>query len=88
LWPILRGGHFLSRRVALRPFTVPIVQRDFYEILGVSRDASQRDIKRAFRRLARELHPDTNGQDLESEEKFKAMGEAYEVLSNPEQRRV
>ena len=44
---------------------------DYYEILGIGRDASDRDVKRAFRRLARELHPDINDHDPEAEEKFK-----------------
>jgi DnaJ-class molecular chaperone len=61
---------------------------DYYEILGVEREAAPADIKRAFRRLARELHPDVNGHDPEAEEKFKAAAEAYEVLSDPERRRV
>src|SRR5262245_21188025 len=62
--------------------------RDYYEVLGVDRDADAAEVKRAFRGLARELHPDVNGHDPEAEEKFKAAAEAYEVLSNPEQRRV
>jgi DnaJ-class molecular chaperone len=60
--------------------------RDYYEVLGVPRDASERDIKKAFRTLARELHPDVNAHDPEAEEKFKEAAEAYEVLSDPEQR--
>jgi DnaJ-class molecular chaperone len=62
--------------------------RDPYEILGVERDASQAEIKRAFRALARQLHPDVNDHDPEAEEKFKAAAEAYEVLSDPERRRA
>lgn len=61
---------------------------DYYETLGVGRDASQVEVKRAFRRLARELHPDVNGHDPGTEEKFKAAAEAYEVLSDPERRRA
>ena len=61
---------------------------DYYEILGVERDASAAEVKRAFRRLARELHPDVNAHDPEAEEKFKAAAEAYEVLSDPERRRT
>lgn len=61
---------------------------DYYETLGVGRDASQAEVKRAFRRLARELHPDVNGHDPGTEEKFKAAAEAYEVLSDPERRRA
>ena len=60
--------------------------RDYYEILGVSRDASDKDIKSAFRRLARELHPDVNPDDPTAEERFKEVAEAYEVLSDAEQR--
>jgi molecular chaperone DnaJ len=59
---------------------------DYYERLGVARDASEGEIKKAFRRLARELHPDVNGHDPEAEEKFKAAAEAYEVLSDRERR--
>ena len=62
--------------------------RDYYEILGVQRDANKAEVKTAFRRLARELHPDVNDHDPEAEEKFKAAAEAYEVLSDPERRRA
>ena len=61
---------------------------DYYEILGVRRDANKAEVKTAFRRLARELHPDVNDHDPEAEEKFKAAAEAYEVLSDPERRRA
>lgn len=59
---------------------------DYYERLGLARDASETEVKKAFRRLARELHPDVNAHDPEAEEKFKAAAEAYEVLSDPERR--
>src|ERR687887_2760645 len=62
--------------------------RDYYEILGVPRDAADADIKKAFRRLARELHPDVNDHDPAAEEKFKEAAEAYEVLADPEKRAI
>src|SRR5918999_3287046 len=61
--------------------------RDPYEVLGVGRSAGEPEIKKAFRRLARELHPDTNTEDPGAEEKFKEAAEAYEVLSDAERRR-
>ena len=62
--------------------------RDYYETLGIDRDANRAEVKTAFRRLALELHPDVNDHDPEAEEKFKAAAEAYEVLSDPERRRA
>jgi molecular chaperone DnaJ len=62
--------------------------RDYYEVLGVPRGAQDTEIKKAFRRLARELHPDVNAHDPEAEEKFKEAAEAYEVLSDAERRRL
>ncbi len=61
-------------------------KRDYYDVLGVSRDAGDGEIKKAFRRLARELHPDVNSHDPAAEEKFKEAAEAYEVLSDSERR--
>ncbi len=59
--------------------------RDYYEILGVSRDATESEIKKAFRRRARETHPDVNGSH-DAEEQFKLINEAYDVLSDPQRR--
>jgi len=64
-----------------------VTDRDYYEILGVSRDASEEDIKKAYRRLALKYHPDRNPGDKEAEERFKEITEAYEVLSDPQKRR-
>jgi molecular chaperone DnaJ len=60
--------------------------RDPYEVLGVGREASEQEIKKAFRSLARELHPDVNAHDPDAEEKFKGAAEAYEILSDDERR--
>src|SRR5829696_10141479 len=62
-------------------------ERDYYELLGVSKDASEGDIKRAFRRLARELHPDVS-EAPDAEERFREVAEAYQVLSNSETRQL
>src|SRR6266571_5908521 len=62
--------------------------RDPYEVLGVGRDASGQQIKKAFRLLARELHPDVNAHDPQAEEKFKQAAEAYEILSDSERRAI
>src|SRR3954447_4751548 len=64
------------------------MSRDLYEVLGVQRDADQTQVKKAFRKLARELHPDVNKHDPEAEEKFKEAAEAYEVLSDDERRAI
>ena len=61
--------------------------KDYYKILGVSRSASERDIKQAYRKLARQHHPDVNPGDKSAEEKFKQINEAYEVLSDKENRK-
>lgn len=63
------------------------MQRDHYEVLGVARDADENEIRKAFRRLAREFHPDVNPEP-EAEEKFKELAEAYEVLSDPDRRAI
>jgi curved DNA-binding protein len=60
--------------------------KDYYNTLGIDRSANEKEIKRAFRRLAREHHPDVNPDDPASEERFKEINEAYEVLSDPDKR--
>jgi molecular chaperone DnaJ len=62
------------------------MSKDFYDILGVGRDASTEEIKKAFRRLARDSHPDANPDDPTAEARFREIAEAYEVLSDPERR--
>ena len=63
-------------------------KRDYYEVLGVSREASDSEVKKAYRRLARDHHPDANPGDTGAEERFKELTEAYEVLSNPQSRKA
>jgi molecular chaperone DnaJ len=63
------------------------VEKDYYRELGVAKDASEADIKKAYRKIARENHPDTKQNDAKAEARFKAAGEAYGVLSDPEKRR-
>jgi curved DNA-binding protein len=62
--------------------------RDYYEVLGVSRTASQKEIQGAFRKLARKLHPDVNPGDKDAERRFKEVSEAHDVLSDPEKRKM
>jgi curved DNA-binding protein len=63
-----------------------VLQKDYYQILGLDRNALEDEIKRAYRKLALQYHPDHHPDDSESEEQFKEIGEAYAVLSDPEQR--
>jgi curved DNA-binding protein len=60
---------------------------DYYQLLGVDKGASEKEIKNAYRKLARKYHPDVNPNDKEAERKFKEVNEANEVLSNPENRK-
>jgi DnaJ-class molecular chaperone len=64
-----------------------MAKRDYYEVLGVARSASEDEIKRAFKRLARKHHPDLNPGDKQAENRFKEIGEAYAALSDPQKRR-
>src|ERR1700751_4023038 len=61
-------------------------KRDYYEVLGVDRTATDEEIKRAYRKLAVKFHPDKNPDDPHAEEKFKELGEAYDVLMDPDKR--
>src|ERR1044071_2791883 len=65
---------------------MPPQKRDFYEVLGVSREASQEEIKKAYRKLALQFHPDRNPGDKAAEEKFKEASAAYQILGDPERR--
>ena len=63
-----------------------MAKRDYYDVLGISRGASEQDIKSAFRRLAKDCHPDRNASDKSAEQKFKELNEAYEALKDPQKR--
>ena len=61
-------------------------KRDYYEVLGVDKSASEDEIKRAYKKMARKYHPDLNPDNKEAEEKFKEVNEAYEVLSDSDKK--
>src|SRR3954451_19922541 len=67
--------------------TQDYIEKDYYKTLGVTKDASQGDIKKVYRKLARELHPDKNPGDAKAEARFKEVSEAYDVLSDPAKRK-
>ena len=62
-------------------------KRDYYEVLGVSKDADEATLKKAYRKVAKKYHPDVNPGDAEAEKKFKEASEAYAILSDPDKRR-
>ena len=64
-----------------------MAKKDYYSVLGVRRDASDKEIKQTYRRLARQYHPDVNPGDASAEQRFKEISEAYAVLSNPDSRK-
>src|SRR6516162_3701144 len=82
--PWLRPFHSLRCLVTMATTT----ETDYYELLGVSRKASAKDIRAAFRKLARKYHPDLNPGDKAAEEKFKQLQEAYDVLSDSKKRQM
>ena len=82
-WPLHVNQHRSS--VGARRDS-PLDKRDYYEILGLSRNAGEDEIKKTYRKLALQYHPDRNPGDKEAEEKFKELSEAYSVLSDPEKR--
>jgi len=65
-----------------------MTKRDYYDVLGLSRNASESELKKAYRQLALKYHPDKNDGDPEAEEKFKEAAEAYEVLKDPNKRQT
>src|SRR5262245_13825044 len=65
-----------------------MARRDYYDVLGVPRSASEKEIRQAYRKLARQYHPDLNPNDKQAESKFKEIGQAYEVLSDADKRKL
>src|SRR5437764_250151 len=65
-----------------------MARRDYYDVLGVPRSASEKDIRQAYRKLARQYHPDLNPNDKRAEARFKEIGQAYEVLGDADKRKL
>lgn len=87
---VLRGeGLCLAARAGMRWLrTTPAALKDYYDVLGVRKDASQEEIKRAYKNLAKKLHPDSNSDDPNANDKFQEVQKAYDVLKDPEKRRT
>ena len=81
-------NYLFSQMTSLTTCCTPPSSRDFYKILGVSRNAQTNAIKKAYRKLAKEQHPDRNPDDPEANEKFQDLGAAYEALSDPDKRKL
>ena len=81
------SGHILLKLPCIKAAPMPVQYKDYYEILGVPRTASDDEIKKSFRKLARQYHPDVAKDKKKAEEKFKEINEAYEVLSDPAKRK-
>lgn len=64
------------------------IKKDYYEVLGINKNADDKAIKKAYRKLAKKYHPDINPGDANAEAKFKEVTEAYEILSNPEKKKL
>src|SRR5579862_9523299 len=79
------SGSFLARRPP-KGLRMAVEYKDYYQILGVPKTASDKEIKAAYRKLARQYHPDVNPGDKKAEDKFKDVGEAYDVLSDSDKR--
>ena len=65
-----------------------MAKKDYYDVLGIGRSADEKEIKRAYRKLAKKYHPDTNPGDKQAEQKFKEVTEAYNVLSDAEKKKL
>ena len=65
-----------------------MTKRDCYDVLGIKKNATDKEIKSAYRKLAKKYHPDANPGDKRAEEKFKELSEAYDILKNPEKRKL